>query len=268
MIAGLLRPDAGSVLICGHEPTSVGARAHLGLAEQATALYLSLPVRANLEIFAGFHSMSRGRAGRRAAEIIDLLALGEQAETPVRELSGGLRRLVHVGAALVHEPAVVVLDEPSVGLDVETKARFHDAIRRVAASGAAVLLSSHDMGEVERTCDRVVILSAGALVASGPVARLLVEYGRPWVTLDLRADVVPAATAVLAGLGVDAAVDPTGRLVFGTNDPTVALRCLLDAPALADGFQSLSVVPPGLESVYLSLCGQRFEPGVDEPVDA
>jgi ABC-2 type transport system ATP-binding protein len=258
-VAGLVRPDAGEVEVGGLDARAhpAAARRRLGLAPQRLGLTPTFTVEQNL-VFAGrLAGLSAGPARAAAREVAEALGVAHLLERVAGRLSGGEQRRVHVGCAVVHRPAVVLLDEPTSGVDPPARQAMLDLVRRLAAEGTAVCLSTHQLDEVEELGASVALLHHGRLVAHDRVAALVARHGRAVVDLRFDADVAGLPLA-MEGLEVD------GRRVrIVTDDPGRALAEVL--PALAGRpptLESVEVVRPGLATVFLALTGERY-PGGD-----
>ena len=198
-LVGLVRPDAGHVAVLGHTlPAGATAvRAATGYMTQVPALYNDLSVQQNVEFFARVFGVPAGAARQaRVREVLDLVELFARRDSPVSALSGGMRQRVSLACALVHGPRLLLLDEPTVGVDPQLRHAFWTYFRRLAAGGVTILVSSHVMDEAER-CDRLGLLRAGKLLAEGTAAGLRAQTGR--ATLE---------DAFLALAGVPSAPEP------------------------------------------------------------
>jgi ABC-2 type transport system ATP-binding protein len=178
VLATLRRPDAGDAEVQGvstrREPARV--RRLLGLVPQLLSVYPTLTARENLRCFAGVLGLGSS-AGRTAAHgALDAVGLADRADDVVATFSGGMQRRLNLACALLHRPAVLLLDEPTVGVDPQSRERILDTVRARAAAGTAVLYSTHLMDEAERLCDRVVLIDAGRVVAAGSPAELTQRY--------------------------------------------------------------------------------------------
>ncbi len=175
-LAGILVPDAGTVRVCGLDPVRQRSRSvhHLGVVfGQRSGLWWDLPVRDSFDLLASVFSVPPAVAAERMAELAALLELGPLMGVRVRELSLGQRVRCDLAAALIHGPRVLLLDEPTIGLDVGVRRRVRDFVRRIAHErGVAVLLATHDSADIEAMCDRVVVLSRGRVVFEGTVPEL------------------------------------------------------------------------------------------------
>lgn len=178
MMAGLLRPTSGTVHVMGREvtPNSADARRLVGLCPQENVLYPELTVQENLEYAAALYDMPRAKRKERATAVLAELGLEEKAKARASALSGGMKRRLTMGLAIVHEPPVVVLDEPEAGLDPQTRVQVRDFIQSLRARHT-VVLTSHNMDEVERLADRVAIVDKGRLIQEGTPAELKAKLG-------------------------------------------------------------------------------------------
>jgi sodium transport system ATP-binding protein len=168
-LMGLIRPTCGSATVDGIDVREqpLAARARLGVLPESAGLYDRLTVREHLQFASELHGVAGGERTLRVELVLEQLSLEPFAHRPAGELSLGLRRRVLLGAALVHDPPNIVLDEPTNGLDVVSAREVRNAVRRLAAAGRAIILSSHVMPEVAAVCDSIVILSKGTVVAIG-----------------------------------------------------------------------------------------------------
>ena len=231
-VAGLLQPDSGKISISGYTISEKPqeARMRLGFAGQETALYPGLTVRQNLTYFGELASPKK-IAASTMEWLVESLEIGHLWSRKVMTLSLGQQRLVHVACALAHRPAVVILDEPTAGLDVSARHALHRTLRTLAKDGAAVLFSSHYLGEVQDLCDGAVIIHQGVVIAAGSVSILIAEHGGGQVEVVVGEEIF-----------VQPGVDVVGALA------QIATGTQVDA---------VRVVPPSLLAVYLSLTGQH-----------
>jgi ABC-2 type transport system ATP-binding protein len=255
IVAGLRRADAGCVRVHGIDVARrpQAARQHIGLAPQETGVYPPLSVRDNLQLFAALAGL-RARARRdRIDEVAAALGLSELLARRASELSGGERRRLHTAIALVHRPALVLLDEPTTGADVRTRAEILDLVRDVAADGSAVVYSTHYLHEVEQLDARVAVMDHGRVVARGDLAELVQRHGA--TALELTFDgLIPASV-----LGEGAVVEGCAVRI-PTDDPARTAGRLL--PRLGDdagSLRAIEVIRPDLESVFLAVTGRRYE---------
>lgn len=180
MAAGLLEPDTGRVEIVGlGRPTDPAVRSRIGIAPQNVALYDELTGRENLSLFGRLYGLRGAALHESVDRAMVFTGLAERASDRVRTYSGGMKRRLNIAAALVHRPAVILLDEPTVGVDPQSRNAIFDHIRALRSEGCTVLLTTHYMDEAERLCDRVGVLDHGRLLAVDTVANLLKAYAPP-----------------------------------------------------------------------------------------
>jgi ABC-2 type transport system ATP-binding protein len=176
LIIGLLRPTSGRVLVLGRQMPNKPVLSQVGYMTQATALYDDLSAEDNVAFFAAMCSPARHTDRARIAEVLALVDLGERSRSLVRTLSGGMKQRLSLACALVHRPRLLLLDEPTVGVDPQLRVAFWTYFRRLAAEGVTIVVSSHVMDEAER-CDRLGFMRHGRLLAEGSAAALRAQSG-------------------------------------------------------------------------------------------
>jgi ABC-2 type transport system ATP-binding protein len=176
VLVGLLRPDSGEAEVFGCAMPSRGVLSRVGYMAQSDALFDDLSARTNLAYFAALQGMRAAETRRRAAELLDYMDLAPDADRPVRGYSGGMRKRLSLAIALVHSPELLVLDEPTVGMDPRLRARMWERFRELAGGGVAVAVTTHVMDEAER-CDRLALVFEGRSIASGSPAALRESHG-------------------------------------------------------------------------------------------
>ena len=235
ILEGYRSRDGGSVTVLGEDPARAGRswRERIGVVLQSSAMYQSLSVTESLAFFAGYY-----KHPRRVDEVVELVGLEEKKDAFVRTLSGGQKRRLDLGLALIGDPELVFLDEPTTGFDPEARRRAWDTIASLGELGKTVLLTTHYLDEAERLCDRVGVLRNGQIVALGRPAEL--TGALPPTEIRFRRD--------------------GQEVVFRTEEPTRVLH-ELTAEALAAGqeLEALEVRRPSLEEVYLSLTQEEHE---------
>ncbi len=252
MLVGILVPTRGTVRTCGLDPLAQRRRlAHeVGVVfGQRSQLWWDLPVRESFSILAAIHRIAPGRAREREAELVGRLEMGDYLDTPVRQLSLGQRMRAELAAALLHTPRLVILDEPTIGLDVLSKQRLRDfLIEERREHGTTLLLTTHDMGDIERLCDRVLVVDHGRLAYQGSLDGLARTVGAQRV---LVVDLV-AATPDLTDLPDVVHLGSEGhglrqRLAFDA-ERTTAARVLTEVSNRV-AVRDLSVEEPDIEDV-------------------
>jgi ABC-2 type transport system ATP-binding protein len=229
---GLLVPDSGSVeLGDAGSPRSPAARRLIGLAPQQIALYEDLTARENLVFLARIHGVHD--PVRRSDELLDMVGLLPRARDRVRTYSGGMQRRLNLAAAIVHDPPVILLDEPTAGVDPQSRSGILELVQRLAAEGRAVIYTTHYMEEAQRLCSRVAIVDQGRVLATGTVPELIASHGgESVVTVDT----------------------PAGARSTRTREPLREIE-----RALAEGgATAVRIDQPDLEAVFLALTGRRL----------
>ena len=262
MLCGLLERDAGAVTVDGHviDTTTVAARGAIGYVPQEIALYGAQTARQNLRFFGRLH----GLTGRRLQERVDLaltvVGLADRADEKVESYSGGMQRRANIAVGLLHEPKLLVLDEPTVGVDPQSRNAILETITDLVEGGLAVLYTTHYMEEAERLCHRVGIMDGGRLVAEGTRRELTAAIGQQDKLVITATGNVDAFATRCRGIdGVtNAIVTPNGAEVLATD----ARRMLASLIEAADGagvsLGSVQIVEPDLEAVFLHLTGKAL----------
>lgn len=260
MIYGVTRPDQGRVRVFGIDVAGNerAIRRRLGVTLQESDLIDTLTPRENLLVFGRFHLLGGAVLEARVSELLDFLDLGSHADMEARKLSGGFRRRLAVAKSLINRPELLILDEPTTGLDPAVRHALWSRIRTLRARGTTVLLTTHYMDEAERLCDRVVIMSGGRALCQGAPGDLIAA------TLDAEAIELDCAeheeAALLAALGDGRRVLRAGNrlMVFADDAQSLVVRIRAH-----DGGARRPIVvrPANLEDVFLSIVGTRLEDG-------
>lgn len=262
MVCGLLRRDGGEVIVGGHriDGTTHDGRSLIGYVPQDIALYPDLSARENLRFFGRLYGLSGRGLDRRVEEVLEVVDLRDRADDRVDSFSGGMMRRLNIGAGLVHEPALLILDEPTVGVDPQSRIAILDAVRRFGESGTAVLYTTHYMEEAERLCDRVGIIDRGRLVAEGTHRELVdLVRERDRVELAVTGDLDRFARACSALPEVESASVGDGLVQVLTGQGRRVLPQLLELAESNDAVvRSVQVVEPDLEAVFLHLTGSAL----------
>ena len=259
MVVGLLSPDAGSVSIGGlpMTPSARDARRLVGYVPQELALYPDLTARENLSFFARLHGLED--RDERIHEVLEVTGLTDRADDRTDEYSGGMKRRLNIGIGLLHRPRLLVLDEPTVGVDPQSRDAILDAVERLGDGGVSVLYTTHYMEEAERLCDRVGIIDHGSLVGEGTRRELTSLVGqRDRVRLTVQGDRDGTAEAIGAVAGVEAAATTEGGVDVTVNDAASALPAMLAAVPSTATVSGVSVEEPDLEAVFLHLTGRAL----------
>jgi lipooligosaccharide transport system ATP-binding protein len=257
-MVGCVSPPSGGVLrILGRDPERDGAaiRARLGVCPQLDNLDIELTVRENLTTYARFFGIPRRVARRRADELLDFVQLSERADSKVEPLSGGMKRRLTIARALVNEPEIVLLDEPTTGLDPQARHLVWERLFRLKQQGVTQVLTTHYMDEAEQLCDRLVVMDGGRIVAEGSPRALIERYStREVVELRFPVESQDVFADKLAGLGERLEVLPDRILLYVADGDDavgeVQRRALRPASVL--------VRRSTLEDVFLHLTGRSL----------
>lgn len=249
LIVGLLATDTGSVAIDGRaDPTQASVRRLLGVSPQSLSLYEELTAEENLSFFAQLYGIAGRQRRERIEWALKFAGLVERRSDRVKTFSGGMKRRLNLAVALVHDPRVLLLDEPTVGVDPQSRNHIFECIESLKREGRTILYTTHYMEEARRLCDRIAIMDHGRVLACDTVEGLIGRYGgRSVVTAELERP--PANLSVLP-----APLDGTA-LRFDTDEPLQAVGRLADAGVR---FATLRVDRPDLETVFLSLTGRSL----------
>jgi ABC-2 type transport system ATP-binding protein len=254
MLEGLRQPDSGTLTVLGLSPWPRNAALlpRIGVQLQSTSFFERLTAREQIETFASLY----GVAPRRADEMLGVVGLDEQAGVRTEKLSGGQAQRLSIACALVHDPELVFMDEPTGALDPQARRNLWDLLRQINADGRTVVLTTHHMDEAETLCDRVAIMDHGKVLELGSPAALVRDIDQP-VRISIESGLLDAAaaSAVAAGAGSPGAVTDDGvSLTFATRQPGPILASLADRDALG----GLRVQGATLEDVFLKLTGREY----------
>ncbi len=259
MLSGLLHPDSGTVTINGQPMggDTNPVKRQIGLVPQDLALYDELPALANLKLFAALYSLTESAATKAIESALDLVGLRDRAHDRVDTFSGGMKRRLNLAAALLHDPQVLLLDEPTVGVDPQSRNAIFDNLETLKSQGKTLIYTTHYMEEAERLCDRIVIVDHGKVVASDTLNGLFRR--------------IPASNALKVGLTEPARLGDPARIPGALKSDlkgsqlTVWLSDLSGAPAIlhwltAEGlhYDSIETEAPSLETVFLTLTGRSL----------
>jgi len=267
MVCGLLTRDGGTVTVDG-QPIDVGAVAAkigIGFVPQELALYPDLTGRENLDFFGRLYGLGGAQLKSRISEVLEIVGLADRAKDRTDTYSGGMQRRLNIGIGLLHQPRLLLLDEPTVGVDPQSRNAILESIAELGRGGMAILYTTHYMEEAERLCDRVGIIDAGEIRAEGTRRELVALVGqRDQVRLTASGDLDLAGAAVTRIEGVEQAAAKDGVLEVVVQDARRVLPAILAAVAEAGAVvKGVDVVEPDLEAVFLHLTGRALRDGGD-----
>jgi ABC-2 type transport system ATP-binding protein len=233
LISGLTTPDSGSVRVLGGAPSNAAVRARIGLAPQTLSLYGELSGRENLEFFGRLYGLSGARLAARVDAALGFVLLSERQQDRVAGYSGGMQRRLNIAAALVHDPELMLLDEPTAGVDPQSRNAIFEHVLALKQAGKTVVYTTHYMEEAARLCDRIAIMDHGRVLALGTLSELLARHGGP-NTLIVRRN--------------------GSEISEPCSDPLPRLNQL----AAEGGIDEFRLERPTLEQVFLHLTGRSL----------
>jgi ABC-2 type transport system ATP-binding protein len=256
ILCGLVKPDRGTVRLDGKtDPTQPDVRASLGVVPQSLALYDELTAQGNLEFFGRINGLAGRKLRERVAACLDLAGLTQRRKDRVATFSGGMKRRLNLVCSLLHEPAILLLDEPTVGVDPQSRHLIFETIERLRSDGRTILYTTHYMEEAQRLCDRVAILDHGRMLVLDTVANLIARHGgASHIEIGL-AEAPQDPRSLGAKLGVDDLSSEGSTIRFQTTAPAQALAALNQSGVR---YQTLKVDTANLEDVFLNLTGRRL----------
>jgi ABC-2 type transport system ATP-binding protein len=268
MLCTLLPPTGGSASVAGVDVVADAAevRRRIGVAQQEIGLDPVQTGRELLELQCGLYGITGAHARNRAVELLELVGLTDAADRRTKTYSGGMKRRLDLATALVHEPAVLFLDEPTTGLDPASRLTVWEEVRRINAAGTTIFLTTQYLEEADQLCDRVAIIDAGTIVAEGTPERLKAQMGHDVVTLTLNgADASTTERAVGDLPGLERAVTGTDVLALYVEDgpgSIVEIVRRLDRESIRVG--AITASRPSLDDVFLQATGRRLEGAAQE----
>jgi ABC-2 type transport system ATP-binding protein len=260
-ISSLLTPTAGHVRVMGHDVVrdGIAARRSIGVVPQEIALYDDLSAQENLSYWGGAQGLRGAELRTRISDVLELTGLLDRAKEPIKQFSGGMKRRLNFACGIVHRPKVLLLDEPTVGVDPQSRVRLLELVGQQARDGACVLYTTHYMEEAETLCDRLAIVDHGSIIAQGTLAELralLAERDLLRLTGVFRPDAVRSAVAQLDGVEVVQA-DET-QVSLSVSDASHRLPAIFTAVNSAGEVRGTTLTQPSLESLFIKLTGKEL----------
>ena len=259
-IAGRVRLDRGTIELLGIPLQGRGtsaARQRLGIVPQDIALYPTLSPRENLHSFGKLHGVKGSELRGRVAEALEWSGLADRADEPIRGFSGGMKRRLNIACAVLHRPEVLLLDEPTVGVDPQSRERIWEMLQELRRNGASLLLTTHQLDEAQDVCDRIVIVDHGKVVAEGTLAELVErtigQQGQ--LTLQLDRPLDPGHPLLDRWQTMEEGRELRGKVVDPAADLPVLIKSLEQAGRRVLGMQ---LEPPSLRAVFLHLTGREL----------
>jgi ABC-2 type transport system ATP-binding protein len=263
ILSGLLEPDAGTVTVAGVPIRSQSPKGKdaIGLVPQDLAIYPDLTGEENLRFFASLYGMPKGRTDERIGEVLDVIGLTDRRKDRTKKYSGGMKRRLNIGIGLLHQPQLLVLDEPTVGVDPQSRNAILESVEVLSGEGMAVLYTTHYMEEAERLCDRIGIIDSGKIIAEGTTRELVATIGEnDQLRIGVSGHVADAVVrSIRAFDGVSDVTLERQTLTVIADDAARHLPPIITKLSAA-GVQvgSVDVARPDLEAVFLFLTGKAL----------
>lgn len=257
-VAGRVAPDAGQLRVFGLSPRSDAARPLRGWVPQETALYPLLSPRENLWTFGRYQGLEGEALDEAITRSLDWIGLSERANDRTDRLSGGMKRRLNIAAGTIHRPRLLLLDEPTVGVDPQSRERIYAMIGELRAEGVSLLYTTHYMEEAERLCDRIAIIDHGRIVAADTKDQLVRDTLGTRQALVIEAE-TPLSDRLAAALTASGAVVEGARVLASVDDPPRQIREMLDVfHREGVAIRDLSLTSVTLEQVFLHLTGREL----------
>jgi len=262
LLSGLIEPTRGHISIAGVDLFSrpMEAKARIGLIPQSFALYPSLCPRDNLVFFGRIYGLKGKRLKERMTRVLEIVELTDRANQTVATFSNGMKRRLNIAVGLLHEPEILILDEPTVGVDPQSRNAILESIHSLNQSGVTVLYTTHHIEEAQHLCDRVAIIDQGKIIALDSPARLIRDFGKGMVCMEFNAGIADPLLDQMKRIGHVRVVDDQRRKIhIETNGIDEASRELLELMKARDGLiKTLDIAEPNLETVFIHLTGRNL----------
>lgn len=258
IISGLLEPDSGAVTLGGMDIRASGraVRQLLGVVPQEIALYDELTGRENLHFWGGLYGLSGKKLKDAAEEVLELVGLTERADDRVQGYSGGMKRRINLCAGLIHRPRIILLDEPTLGIDPQARLNILDIIKGEVSRGTTIIYTTHYLEEAENLCDRIAIIDKGLILAEGTLQELTMLVGEEDLVTITGNFTTEQVSPLLEGVKVETLETDTLRFLVSESRTTGELLGRFFSAGVQVG--DVSIREPSLESVFIKLTGREL----------
>lgn len=265
MITGLFAPTSGEIRIKNIDVIKYPKQAQkwIGVVPQEIALYQAMSARENLKFWGRMYDLSGNELEKSVDQVLEIIGLTERAKDKIETFSGGMKRRVNIGAAILHRPELLIMDEPTVGIDPQSRNHILETVKRLNSEGMTIIYTSHYMEEVEYLCERVGIVDHGELIASGTLSELretIGNHSRIILTIDKETANVERITQTLSGIfsNKDIQIQDHQVMVFHTEPQLILSDFIQSMTKTGTKITSVDIVEPNLESVFLHLTGRNL----------
>jgi len=262
LLSGLIEPTRGHVVIDGVDlfSRSMEAKARLGLVPQNFALYPTLSAHDNLVFFGRIYGLNGKHLRERIARVLGIVELTDRVNQTVATFSNGMKRRLNIAAGLLHEPEILILDEPTVGVDTQSRNAILESIHSLNQFGVTVLYTTHYIEEAQRLCDRVAIIDQGKIIALDSPARLIQDLGKGMIRMEFNTGIDDRLLEQMKCIGSVRVIDNQKRRIhIETDHADQASRDLLELMKTKDGLlMTLDISEPNLETVFIHLTGRNL----------
>jgi ABC-2 type transport system ATP-binding protein len=261
ILSTILKPDAGQVQINGYDLQGEPAKCKksIGIVPQELALYDELSAGENLHFWGRLYGLGKKELERRSDELLETFELAERKNDHIKTFSGGMKRRVNIAAALLHNPEILMMDEPTVGIDPQSRNKIYEVLEAISQTGVTIVYTTHYMGEVEQLCSRIGIIDHGEIIAEGTLEELRKITGNDQHIIIHYDDTSENTNQQLKQDFGDNAVIAGGKMIFQTHDVAADLPVVMKKfTAICSTINHISVNQASLESVFLTLTGRTL----------
>ena len=264
MLCGLINADVGDVMLFGQKQSvkNLDARRGLGLVTQDITLFSELSVLENLRYVGGLYGLRGAELNARVEEVLAFIDLKDHVKKKPKQLSGGMQRRLNIGCALVHKPKLLIMDEPTVGIDPQSRNHILESVKKLAENGTTVIYTSHYMEEVQAVCDRIVIMDMGRIIAEGTIDELIRRASHESTVHLTAVSPTPALTKQLEAIAGVKQVSLTGnKYTITSNLDSGNINRITEIAQQNGGIAGINEEVGTLEDVFLTLTGKKLREG-------
>jgi ABC-2 type transport system ATP-binding protein len=261
ILSTLLKPDAGTITIDGHEVQRDAAKCKqlIGVVPQELALYNELTAYENLMFWGRLYGISHQEAATRSLEMLQLFELYHRRNSLIKTFSGGMKRRINIAAAMIHSPQILLMDEPTVGVDPQSRHQIYKVLAQFASQGITIIYTTHYMDEVEKLCSRIGIIDHGEIIACGTLAELRASSGDDQLIVVTFENIVPDQLQILKKEFSESVIITDDKLSYKTENVAADLPPLISrSTALGLIIRHVAIEHATLETIFLSLTGRKL----------